>query len=53
MTFDPVLGDYLGPVHIDDPASPATLRLLNGTGSASATSLGGMVSILQGAGAGQ
>jgi hypothetical protein len=50
MTFDPVLGDYFGGVTCT--GTKCTLST-SGTGSANAGSMGGMVSILAGTGAGQ
>lgn len=51
MTFDPVFGDYNGGVTV--AADGVTLTTANGTGKLSASNLGGMVSVLAGAGAGQ
>ena len=52
MTFDPVFGDFNGPVHVDS-SNPTLLTTAGGVGSVGTAMLGGMVSILQGAGAGQ
>ena len=50
MTFDPVMGDYFGGATCT--GTKGTLST-SGTGSANAGSMGGMVSILAGTGAGQ
>lgn len=52
MTFDPVNGDFNGPV-IVDPDNRTLLTTVGGQGSVSSSMLGGAVSILDGTGAGQ
>lgn len=52
MTFDPVNGDFNGPVTVD-PGNATLLTTAGGAGSVGTAMLGGMVSILDGAGAGQ